>query len=147
MKNSKEAFSMIELVFVIVVIGILAGIAIPKFAASRNDAQNVRAKTTVAAVRNAISTERQKRILRGDFTNIESLSKNTNFIFDTFDATDVRVIEYPIRGCEGDKRGCWTFASSTYTYRLPGGTTNIDFQLKGNRFVCTSSSTSCKKLE
>lgn len=33
--NNKKAFTMIELVFVIVVLGILAGIAIPRLAVSR----------------------------------------------------------------------------------------------------------------
>ena len=38
MHKSKQAFTMIELIFVIVVLGILASVAIPKLAASRNDA-------------------------------------------------------------------------------------------------------------
>ena len=36
----KYAFTMIELVFIIVIIGILAAVAIPKLAATRNDAKN-----------------------------------------------------------------------------------------------------------
>ena len=36
---NKRAFSMIELVFVIVVLGILAGVAIPRLAATRDDAE------------------------------------------------------------------------------------------------------------
>jgi prepilin-type N-terminal cleavage/methylation domain-containing protein len=35
----KKAFTMIELIFVIVIIGILAGVAIPKLAATRDDAK------------------------------------------------------------------------------------------------------------
>ncbi len=63
----KKAFTMVELVFVIVVIGILAGIAIPKFAATRDDAEVSKARATVAALRSALATERQKRILKGEF--------------------------------------------------------------------------------
>lgn len=66
----KKAFTMIELVFVIVVIGILSAIAVPKFAATRDDAQISKARAEVAAMRSAIATERQKRILKGDFTDI-----------------------------------------------------------------------------
>lgn len=36
---SKQAFTMIELIFVIVIIGILAAVAIPKLAATRDDAK------------------------------------------------------------------------------------------------------------
>jgi prepilin-type N-terminal cleavage/methylation domain-containing protein len=38
MNNKREAFTMIELIFVVVVIGILASVAIPKLAASKDDA-------------------------------------------------------------------------------------------------------------
>ena len=146
MKNSKKAFSMIELVFVIVVIGILAAIAIPKFAASRNDALNVKAKTTVAAIRNAITTERQKRILRGNFTNITSLSDDSDFIFNVFEDNTTRVVEYPIRTCKDDSStGCWVMSGTDYRYRDPNGN-NIDFILNGNRFVCKIAG-GCTKLE
>jgi len=67
----KKAFTMIELVFVIVVIGILSAIAVPKFAATRDDAVVSKGKAEVAALRNAIAMERQKRILKGDFTDID----------------------------------------------------------------------------
>ena len=66
----RKGFTMVELVFVIVVIGILSAIAVPKFAATRDDAIVSRAIAEVAAMRSAIATERQKRILRGDFTDI-----------------------------------------------------------------------------
>ena len=45
----RKSFSMIELVFVIVILGVLAAVAVPKFVASRSDAK-------VAALRSDIST-------------------------------------------------------------------------------------------
>ncbi|HHB95265.1 MAG TPA: prepilin-type N-terminal cleavage/methylation domain-containing protein [Campylobacterales bacterium] len=39
MKNQKKAFTMIELIFVIVIIGIVASVAIPKLSATRDDAK------------------------------------------------------------------------------------------------------------
>jgi general secretion pathway protein G len=68
--GNQKAFTMIELVFVIVIIGILAGIALPRLATTRDDAFISKARTTVGALRSAISTERQKRILRGVFDDI-----------------------------------------------------------------------------
>ena len=66
--KQRKAFTMLELTFVIVVIGILSAIAIPRFAATRDDAIITKARTTVASLRSAISIARQKRVLKGSFT-------------------------------------------------------------------------------
>ncbi|NLN00193.1 MAG: prepilin-type N-terminal cleavage/methylation domain-containing protein, partial [Campylobacteraceae bacterium] len=47
----RKAFTMVELVFVIVILGILAAVAIPRLAASRDDASLVKAKSDLSAIR------------------------------------------------------------------------------------------------
>ena len=142
--SNKKAFTILELTFVIVIIGILSAIAVPKFAATRDDALITKAISTVAAVRNAIATEKQKRILRGDFNAITDLASSNSAdspIFDFFDINTTRVLEYPLRSClDGNTRGCWTSTSDTiYIYRMPSSTNNITFTLSGSRFNCDSS--------
>ena len=139
LKNQK-AFTMVELVFVIVIIGILSGVAIPKLAATRDDAVITKAISTAAAVQNALATERQKRILRGNFANITDLADTNganNLIFDEFDDNST-VLEYPLRSCvDGNARGCWiSGANNTYTFRMPDSTNNVAFTLANNRFTC-----------
>ncbi len=155
----KKAFTMIELVFVIVVIGILATIAIPKFAATRDDAILTKAKTTVANIRAAMSSEVQRRIFEGNYTAINDLGGvvNTNDkpIFDYFDgnSSNRRVLEYPPRSCETNSSvGCWMkTATGTYLYKMPAGVNlaNPTFTVNNNRFDCNTAVNpdSCRKLE
>jgi len=149
--KKRQAFTMIELVFVIVVIGILSAIAIPKFAATRDDAIVTKAIATIGSVRSAIATERQKRILRGSFVDITSLggtAGNDKDLFDWFDGntTGSRVLEYPIQACASSAKGCWSKTSnSTYVYTMPTSGT-VTFTFSGNRFTCPTTDANCLLL-
>jgi len=134
--SSKKAFTMIELIFVIVVIGILSAIAIPKLAATRDDAQITKGIATLASVRSAIATERQKRILRGDFTAIVKLNGDGG-IFDRFDDENgSRVLEYDIAPCTTGNIGCWSGNGITYTFTSTQGP--CTYVLDKNRFKDTT---------
>ncbi|WP_181881812.1 type II secretion system protein [Helicobacter sp. MIT 14-3879] len=50
----RNAFSMIELVFVIVILGVLAAVAVPRFVATRTDAQVATARSDLASVQKAV---------------------------------------------------------------------------------------------
>jgi len=166
MKNrqSKSAFTMIELIFVIVIIGILAGVAIPRLAATRDDAAITKARVLVAAIRSAVNMERQKRILRGNFIPIYRLTNSSTLgdrIFNAFDAdTTQEILENPPFSCPtATDSNCWretqvgtVDASNTvtsiaqYTYNLPTGGSEI-FQLRNSRFECVDqNSANCKLL-
>lgn len=155
-QRTKEAFTMIELVMVIVVIGILASMAIPRFAATRDDATISKAKSTVGAIRSAIAAERQKRILRGDFSAFSSLGGSTGYdktLFDYFDgdSTQSRILEYGVKSCKnGSLSGCWIKSSNkSYVFKMPitGHAITFTFDLK-SRFDCDADSHTreCKLL-
>ena len=148
MKNikSKKAFSMIELIFVIVIIGILGAVAIPRLAASRDDAEVTRARVTVASIRNALAMERQKRILRGDFTAIEKIGSGTN-VFDVFDGSTAEVLEYPM--ASSTNSGRWSIsgsgATTKYTFNQ-NSMVNVDFNITNGKFICDDTTDACKSL-
>jgi len=152
LRENRSGFTMIELIMVIVIVGILAAVAIPKFAMNRNDAIVTTAKTTVSSIRSALATEKQRRVLSGNFTPITSLSVDSGFdveIFDGFDGSDKNpVLEYPLHSCvDSSSVGCWVSDGTTYTYKMPSFDLTENFIIDNNRFICENpTSDVCKKL-
>ena len=64
MKNMRRGFTMIELIFIIVIIGVLAAIAIPKLVGTRDDATIIAGVTNV---KQAIKDIGSYCIARGEF--------------------------------------------------------------------------------
>jgi general secretion pathway protein G len=157
--QNRKAFTMIELVFVIVVIGILSAVAIPRFAVNRDDAVVARAKSEVASIRSALATERQKRILTGTFTPIFKLSSSVTAgapVFDAFDGNVSKpVLEYAPLSCSSTtSQECWretttgTVGSpiSQYTFYMPV-TGTVVFTLANNRFDCNLTAGTAKEMQ
>ena len=118
MKNKRYAFTMIEVVFVIVILGILAAVAIPKFAVTRTDAQVTKGKSDISTIRSAIMTERQSRLIKGDSAWIPQLSDNNGTLFSGSDNNHT-LLMYGINSGTGE--GYWKRTSvNHYTYKVGG---------------------------
>lgn len=63
----KKAFTMIEIVFVLVILGILAGIAMPKLFLTRSDALVLKARDEVAKVNAALLAHGQEQMYKTGF--------------------------------------------------------------------------------
>ena len=146
--HKRLAFSMIELVFVIVILGILAAIAVPKFAATRTDAQITKGKSDVSSIRSAIISERQSRLIRGDSSWINSLSASATTLFDGNGS--VSLLMYGIASDTTD--GHWRTTSTAfpyihYAYKIGSDDCFFDYSTNGKFDLNTSSSaTICSKL-
>lgn len=135
----RNAFTMIELVFVIVVLGILAAIAVPRLAATRDDAMIAKVRGDVAAIRAAIVSERQTRLMRGESNYITQLGNS-------FEGNGSGpLMMYPPKA--GSGKGEWSSSDGlTFTIKVVDTTDNtFTYNNATGTFMCTSG-TYCDKL-
>ncbi len=135
MQKSKNAFTMIEIVFVIVVLGILAAIAVPRLAATRDDATISKGRADVASIRSAIVTERQSRLIKGDPSWISKANLDGGE-GDFFGG----VLTYGITASSGNNGWSGTAGSGSYTYSVAGSANTFTYNPDNGTFICTSGS-------
>lgn len=104
---NKKAFTMIELVFVIVILGILAGVAVPRLSVTRDDATMAKVRADLASIRSGIALDKSKAMMEGRISewkkDVANLANN-NFS---------SVVQGGIK--KGNARNGWTFSGTTAT--------------------------------
>jgi general secretion pathway protein G len=137
----KKAFTMLEIVFVIVILGILASVAIPRLSGVTNDAEIAKGQADVATIRSAIMNERQTQLIKGITTYIPTLSNSSTKLF-TGDGNRT-LMQYGVRAGSGS--GKWQritpprkTSADSYNYRVGESVNRFDYNVASGLFECTS---------
>ena len=144
MKNSKYAFTMIELIFVIVVLGILSAVAIPKMAAIRTDAEIAKGIADISSIRSAIITERQSRLINGDGDWITALSGYGSGLFTGTDSNHT-LLMYGLTSSTAS--GHWSGTDPNYDFTIGTTACRLVYTPSNGKFLLTSTDTICLELD
>lgn len=113
----RHAFTLVELVMVIVIIGLLAAVVVPKFSDMRGEAQNAAETATISAVTSGIKLSHMTSLAKGTDTYPTTLDSASNGLASETNALFTEVID------EGVKDPNWKKMSKTkYQYVPTGGT-------------------------
>ncbi len=139
MKYQRKAFTMIELIFVIVILGILSSVAISKMAVTRDDAEITKGRTQVAGIRNAITLLRNTNMLQAKgaawpdrldaLAGVTSSDGDAIFGYDSNSSDEsLKLLDYPLYAKNGN--GHWRkTANNVYAFRVMN--TDIPFVYGG----------------
>jgi len=134
----RKAFTMIELIIVIVILGILSSVAISKMAVTRDDAILTKGRSQVASIRSAISLLKSKNMMSGSGKiypeRLDALAANTSadgdklFDYDSIDGNaSKKLLDYPIYS--KSTNGNWR-KTGKYTYAFKALNTDVTFTYK-----------------
>ena len=144
----KRAFTLIELIFVIVIIGLLASFAVPKFTNLTKHAKNANIKSIVTSVQSSIDNIHGKWIINDTYKWDPDGDGNDNLNSEGYPTSldsgkgEIKLFKYvlktPVYACANKSNGCWEeYDDNKYEYNYSSSKAlRIDYNTTNGTLEC-----------
>jgi type II secretory pathway pseudopilin PulG len=137
----KKSFSILEIIFALSIISLVAAIAIPKFFSNVNLANKIKLKSDIMLIRDGINKFRNKLLLKNSGDGLSVLNKNdTKLLF-------ANVLNFPIIS-KNNASGHWSQASNTTYKAWISNSISVTFSYDSDNYTfdCDIKKQYCKEL-
>ncbi len=123
-RRHSGAFTLVELIMVIVVIGLLAAVVVPKFTDIKTEAQNAAETGTVTAVRSGINLAHLTSLAQGTDTYPSALDSASSAVASPTNLLFINVIDGGVADANWEKTGTndYRFIPTNRTFTYAPGT-------------------------
>ncbi|WP_456479679.1 type II secretion system protein [Nautilia sp.] len=161
----KRGFTLIELIFVIVIIGVLASFAIPKFTNLTTHAKSAGIKSLVTSVQSAVDNIHGKWIVNDNYSWIGADGVDHSADFNSSSGYPAKldggagsenlfsyVLKIPVPDCGSRQSGCWKeYEDNKYEYYYsPTKILKIEYNSSNGTLECVDgtdvSRSECEKI-
>lgn len=138
----KKGFSLIEIVFVLMIIAVIITTAVSKFDTAFNNTYLTKIKADILQIRAGIQKYKNKMILANSNQTLTTLDDNSLNLFNL-------VLENPIIASNEAKATSWSKASATsYNVFIDNSTQLLfTYDASNHTFDCDISNSICKELD
>ena len=135
--SAKRAFTLIELIFIIVILGILASVAVSNFSRTVDNAYIAKAQAKVDTLRSGLQNYRSTSILKGNGAIYpSSLDKDGELFAIVAEGED-----------NSTEIGRWSANKNIYTYHTRGENIIFEYNATKGTFECKSPENLCNRFK
>lgn len=138
---NKKGFSLIEIIFSLVIVSLLIGVAITKFDTSLHNVHIIQIRSDVLQIRSAIHNYKNTMILKNELASFTSLEETGQKLFE-------KILQNPLQSTP-QKAGSWESDEENIykVFLTPTEFVTFTFNPKNYSFQCDQKDSLCTQLE
>lgn len=137
----KGAFSLLELIFILSIIGLLLVVAVPKITKFLTNTKNIKIKNDVLMIREGLNSAKNNFLLKGENEKLYSLDENDEELFS-------KILSRPIIASTSGEMGSWMKSSSNRYQVILQNSQKLEFFFDSDSysFDCDNSDAFCREI-